>query len=125
VNEADGLPARDQRRLPRKDGPEQGQMRFVGIDDLRIVPRARVVGQSAERRLILVRRCPLHGADANMAGSDAREHRPLEHRFAIDRLPRRDHRKAARRRNAEGVHRLADDVFPQHRAERCAAISAA
>ena len=50
---------------------------------------------------------------------------PCEHRLAIHRLPGRHHRQAAGGRDAERVHRLADDVFPQHRPERGAAVAAA
>ena len=50
---------------------------------------------------------------------------PGEGRLAVDRLARRRDRQAARRRDAEGVHRLADDVLAQHRAEGGAAVAAA
>ncbi len=60
-----------------------------------------------------------------MAGGDARQHRAVEHIVAIDRLAGLRHRQAARRRNAERVHRLADDVFPQHRPERGAPVAPA
>ena len=59
-----------------------------------------------------------------MTGCHAREHgarqRPLaEHRFAGCR-----HRQAARRGDAERVHRLADDVLAQHRPERGPSVAA-
>ena len=60
-----------------------------------------------------------------MARGNAREHRALEHRLAIHRLARRHHGQAPGGRNAERVHRLADDVFPQHRPERGAPVTAA
>ena len=68
---------------------------------------------------------PLHRADANVARGDAGEHGAFAHRLAIDRLACRHHRQAARGRDAERVHRLADDVFPQHRTERGTAVAAA
>ena len=92
---------------------------------LRVVPRPRVVRQRPQRLLVVVCRRPLHRADADVAGGDAREHRALEHRLAIHRLAGRHDRQAARGRNAERVHRLADDVFAQHRPERGAAVAAA
>ena len=103
----------------------QREIRLRRIGELRVMPRACVVGERAHRALVAVRRCPLQRADANVAGGHAREHRALEHRLAIDRLARRHHRQAAGGRNAERVHRLADDVFPQHRPERGAPVTAA
>ena len=60
-----------------------------------------------------------------MARGHAREHGALEHRLAIHRLARRHHGQAPGGRNAERVHRLADDVFPQHGPERGAPVTAA
>ena len=95
------------------------------VGELRVVPRPRVVRKRPQRLLVVVRRRPLHGADADVARGDAREHGAVEHRLAIHRLARRHHRQAAGGRNAERVHRLADDVFPQHRPERGAPVAAA
>ena len=50
---------------------------------------------------------------------------PSQHRLPIDRLARLHHGQAPGGRNAERVHRLADDVFPQHRPERGAAVTPA
>ena len=89
------------------------------------MPRPRVVRKRPQRLLVVVCGCPLHGADADVARGHAREHRAVEHRLAIDRLARRHHGQAPRGRNAERVHRLADDVFPQHRPERGAPVTPA
>ena len=89
------------------------------------MPRPRVVGKRPHGLLVVVCRRPLHGADADMARGHARQHRAVEHRLAIDRLARRHHGQAPRGRNAERVHRLADDVFPQHRPERGAPVTPA
>src|SRR5918993_1426911 len=74
--------------------------------------------QRARRLLVLVRRDPLDGADPDMARRDAREHGALKHRLPIHGLARDRHGQAPGGRDAEGVHRLADDVFPQHGPER-------
>ena len=113
------------RRLPCEDRVEQRDVRLRRIGELRVVPRPRVVRQRPQRRLVVVRRRPLHRADADVARGHAREHGALEHRLAIDRLARRHHGQAPGGRNAERVHRLADDVFPQHRPERGAPVTAA
>ncbi len=52
-----------------------------------------------------------------MAARDARQHRPRQRGLAIDRLARRDDRERARRRDAEGLHGLAEDILPQDRSE--------
>ena len=101
------------------------RVRLRRIGELRVVPRPRVVRQRPRGLLVVVRRRPLHGADADVARGHAREHGALEHRLAIHRLARRHHRQAPGGRNAERVHRLADDVFPQHRPERGAPVTAA
>ena len=92
---------------------------------LRVVPRARVVGERAQCVRIAIGGRPLHGADANVARGDAGEHGAFAHRFPKDRFACHRHREAARRWDAKRVHRLADDVFPQHRAERRTAVAAA
>ena len=97
-----------------------GRVRQLGV-----VPRARVVGECAQGVRIAMGGRPLHGADANVARGDAGEHRAVAHRLAIDRFACHRHREAARRGDAKRVHRLADDVFPQHRAERRTAVAAA
>ena len=100
-------------------------LRLRRIGELRVVSRARVVRKRPHGFLVLVCRCPLHGADANMARGHARQHGAVEHRLAIDRLARLHHGQAPGGRNAERVHRLADDVFPQHRPERGAPVTPA
>ena len=56
---------------------------------------------------------------------DARQHRARQHGLAHHRLAGGDRRERARGRNAQRRHRLADDVFAQHRAQRRAAVAAA
>ena len=128
MDEADQLPAGNQARLPFEDCVEQADVKHVRlrrIGELRIMSRPRVVGKRADGFLIVVCCGPLHGADADMARGHARQHRAVEHFLAIDRLAGLRHGQAPRRRNAERVHRLADDVFPEHRPERGAPVAAA
>ena len=125
MDEADQLPAGDQRRLPCEDRVEQRDVRLRRIGELRVVSRPRVVRKRPHGFLVVVCRCPLHGADADMARGNARQHGAVEHRLAIDRLARLHHGQAPGGRNAERVHRLADDVFPQHRPERGAPVTPA
>ncbi len=128
MDEADQLPSGDQARLPFEDRVEETHVKHVRlrrVGELRIVSRPRVVGKRADGVLIVVCRGPLHGADADMARGHARQHRAVEHFLPIDRLAGLRHRQAPGRRNAERVHRLADDVFPEHRSERGAPVAAA
>ena len=125
MDEADQLPAGDQGRLPSEDRVEQRDVRLRRIGELRVVSRPRVVRKRPHGFLVVVCRCPLHGADADMARGNARQHCAVEHRLAIDRLARLHHCQAPGGRNAERVHRLADDVFPQHRPERGAPVTPA
>jgi len=63
-------------------------------------------------------------SDADVARGHSREHCALKHVLAVHRLPRRHHGQAPGGRNAERMHRLADDVFPQHGPERGPPITA-
>ena len=87
------------------------------------MPLARVIRQRANGVRVVVRRGPLHRPDPDVAGGDAGQYRALEHCFAIHGLTGRDYGQAPGRWYAERVHRLADDVFPQHRPERRAAVA--
>ena len=90
-----------------------------------IVPADGVVGQRAQRRLVAMRGRPFERADPQVAGGDAGEHRARQRLLAIHGLAGGDHRQAARRGDAERVHRLADDQFPKHRTQGRASVAAA
>ena len=59
----------------------------------------------------------LKGADAYMAAGDSRQHRPRQEFLSRDLLAGADCRQGASGGNAEGVHRLADKVLAQYRAD--------
>jgi hypothetical protein len=84
-----------------------------------------VVGEPPEEIRIPARRRILEGPDPEMAGGDADEHRSGQERVAGDLLPGREHGERPRRGDAEGVHRLADQVLAQHRPDRRLAVPAA
>ncbi|GCC47720.1 hypothetical protein chiPu_0031879, partial [Chiloscyllium punctatum] len=67
----------------------------------------------------------LEGADADVAGGDPGQHRTRQRGLAHHRLAGDDGSERAGGRDAQGEHRLADDVFAQDRTERGAAIAAA
>jgi hypothetical protein len=109
------------RRSPRRaPGADRARRRSRGSAACACSRRSR-----ATRCRVAMCGGPLHGPDADVARRDAREHRAVEHRLAIHGLARHHHRQAARRRNAECVQGLADDVFAQHRTQRRAAVAAA
>src|SRR6478672_8194266 len=88
------------------------------------MPLDRVVRQRSQRGQIIVSRRILESADADMAGSDPREHRAWQQLLANNFLTGDGDREAAGGWNAERMHRFADDVFAQHRPERRATVAA-
>ena len=83
---------------------------------------------SASRRsaiIVLTRGKILERADADVARRNAGEHRARQHGLAHHILARDHGGQRARGRYAQREHRLADDVFAQHGAERGAAVAAA
>ena len=70
-----------------------------------------------------MRRRPFERAHAQMARRNACEHGPGQHALTLHGLARGHDGEAARRGNAEGVHRLTDDELAQHRTKRGAAVA--
>ena len=65
----------------------------------------------------------LERADANVAGGDAGEDGPGQRRLPHHALAGHDSGERSRGGNAQRRHRLADDVFAQHRTKRGTAIA--
>ncbi len=125
MDEADQQPARDQFGLAGGHGAEQGMIGTLRVGEIRIVPGDDVIGEPSHRLGIAARGKILEGADADMAGSDPGQHRAGQRRLAHHALAGDDGGERARGRNAQGMHRFADDVFAQHRPQRGAAVAAA
>ena len=125
VDEAHQHPLGHQVGLARDHAIEQGAIRVLLVARIGIVAGDDMVGQQAQRLAIAARSEELEGADADVAGRDARQHRARQHGLAHHRLAGGDRRERARGRDAERRHRLADDVFAQHRTQRRTAIAAA
>ena len=89
------------------------------------MPGDDVVGEPPHALGIAARGKILEGADADMARGDAGQHRARQRRLAQHALAGHDRGERPRGRNAQRRHRLADDVFAQHRTERGAAVAAA
>ena len=104
---------------------EQGAIGVDLVACIGIVPRDHMVGEQTQRFAVAAGSEELEGADADMAFGNARQHRAGQHGLAHHRLAGGDRRERSRRRNAQRRHRLADDVFAQHRSQRGAAVTAA
>ena len=92
---------------------------------LRVVAGDHVVRQQPHRLEVAPRGEVLEGADADVAGGDARQHGAGQRRLADDLFAGRHRGQRAGRRDAERGHGLAHDVLAQHRSERGAAVAAA
>ena len=125
VDEAHQHPSRHQLGLPRDHAIEQRAIRVLLVARIGIVPGDDVVGEQTQRLAIAARGEELESADADVACGNARQHRAGQHGLAHHRLAGGDRRERARGWNAERRHRLADDVFAQHRAQRRAAVTTA
>ena len=106
-------------------GFEEREVRVLRVDDVRVVAGDRVVGEAPHERRIVARGCVLERADAEMARRDPGEHRAGQHGVARDPLAGRDDGQRPGRGDAERMHRLADHVLAQHRADRGLAVTAA
>ena len=89
------------------------------------MPGDDVIGQPPHALGVAARGEKLERADADVAGGDAGEHGAGQRRLAHHALAGHDGGERSRGRNAQRRHRLADDVFAQHRTKRGAAIAAA
>ena len=92
--------------------------------EFRVVTGDRVISESAEFFVADANRV-FERADTDVAGGHPGQDRPAFRGFATNRLAGRDDGQAAGRRNAERGHRLADDVFTQHRPQRRQPVAAA
>ena len=123
MDEADQQPARDEVGLSRDDAFEQRVIGALGHPDVRIVSADDMVGELSHALGVAARGEELEGADADMARRDARQHRAGQHGLALHALARRHRGERACGGDAQRKHRLADDVFAQHRSERGAAVA--
>ena len=98
--------------------------RVTGLQ-LRVVPRNGVVQQGANAVGVAARGEILEGADAQVAGRDAREHGAGLGLFTQHLLPGGHHGQRAGGGNAQREHGFADEVFAQHGAHGRAAVAGA
>ena len=125
MDEADEHPLRDEARLGGDHRVEEREVRRVRGRRVRVVAGDRVVGEPAQQVDVAVGGGVLEAADPQVAARDPGEHGAGQDGLAAYAATGRHHRERARRRDAEGVHRLADDVLPQHRTDGGQAVAAA
>jgi hypothetical protein len=88
------------------------------------VTRHDVIGELPEAIRILARLEVFESAHPHMAARHARQHGAGQGSgLAKDGLPGGDRRQGAGCRDAEGLHGLAEDVFPQHRSQPGPAVA--
>ena len=117
--------SRDQRRLGGDDRLEQGEVGVLRVGGRGVVARDRVVGEAPEQVEVVGGPGVLEGADAQVAARHPGQHGAGQHGLALHGATGRHDGEAAGRGDAEGVHRLADDVLAQHRADSGQAVAAA
>ena len=125
MDEADAEPAGDEIGLRECDGAQQLQIGFLHLAKLGIVALDHIVGQCPQSVDILSGGEILERADAHMARRHPHEDGARLRRLAIDLFACRDGGQRACSADAERMHCLREDIFPQHRAECRTAIAAA
>src|SRR5687768_8875221 len=81
------------------------------------MPSESVICQDLDCLFIILGSKILKRADANVTCRHAGQHRPWQRGLAEDRLAGSDRRQRARRGDTESMHRLADDIFAEDRAQ--------
>jgi hypothetical protein len=116
---------RQQRRLAFGDGAQPLCVAVCGAGQIRVVAGDAVIGQLAQLLALVAGGEVFEGADAEMAGGDARQLRAGQGLVAIHGFASGDHRQGARGRDAQRMHGLADQHFAQHRADGGFAVTIA
>ena len=125
VHEPDQHPAGDERGLRLDHRLEEGDIRLLRVGGSGLVAGDGVVGEPPEQCHVAVHGDVLERSDSQMAAGDPGEDRAGQRHVAPHRLACRDDSERSGGRDAQCVHRLADEVLAQHRAERGAPVQAA
>ena len=121
MDEPHQQPARDQFRLPSDHRFQECSV----ARGSRVMPRDRIVRERPDAVGILAGGEILEGADADVAGGDAGDDGAGQVGLADHGFAGRDGGQRPRGGDAEGVHGLGDQIFPENGAERGAAVPAA
>jgi len=125
VDEADQYPLGDERRLARCDPAQQTEVAIGVGREIGIVAGDDVVGQRAHRFVHAARGEELERSHPHVARGHARQQRAGKRLLAPHHLTAADRRQRPGGRDAERVHRLANQVLAQHRADRGFPVAAA
>ena len=120
MHEARAQPRRDEVGLGVGDGIEQGE-RTVGlgkVEQVWVVAGGGVVDETLDDVVSAMSSRELEGTDPQMTRRDAHQHRARKNPFPLDAATRGDDRQRPGGGDAQGVHRLGDQVFAQHRTQR-------
>ena len=121
----DQHPSRQQRRLDGDDRFEQREVGALGRRGGGMVPRDRVVGEAPQQVDVARGRGVLEAPHPQVAAGDAGEDGARQKRLSLYRAPGAHYGQGSGSRDTESVHRLADDVFAQHRPDDGQAVTAA
>ena len=111
--------------LPGGNRLEERKVGLLVVLELGIVAADHVVGERPDGLHVAAGGEELEGADANMARRDAGEDGAGQDLLPVHRLSGDGCGERPGRRHPERVHRLADDIFAQHRSQRCPSVAAA
>ncbi len=125
VDEPHEHPSGYQRRLRGDHRLEERAVRVLGLCGVGIVAGDGVIGEAAQEVDVARGAGVLEAAHAQVAVRDPGEHGARQQGLAAYRPSRCHHGEGACRRYAKGVHRLADDVFAQHRADGSQSVAGA
>ena len=104
---------------------QQREVGTLAVRYIRVMPGDDVIGQLPNALGIAAGREVLEGSDPDVAGGDAGEDSTGQRRLAQYAFAGQHRGERSRGRDSQHRHRLADDVFAQHRTERRAAVAPA
>ena len=120
--EADGLPLCDQICSSFGNGTQQGGIGIGCLSAVRVMLPDHVIGQRAQRNILLARGKVFEMTETDEAGGKARDHGGSFHLFAVDRIARTGQAQRARCGDAERLHGLGRDEFADRRAQYGTAV---
>ena len=129
MNEPDQHPSRHQRCLHGDHRVEQLEVGAFGLRRAGMVAGDRVIGQASQQvpfwAPVASRGGVLEAPHPQVTAGDADKHGAGKYRLPLYRAPGPDYGQGSGRRDAQGVHPLADDVFAQHWSYRGEAVATA
>ena len=104
-------PTRDKQSLALDHGPEHSERRPFEFSRFREVTIDHILGEAFNSFHVVARGEILEGPDADVTRRDPGQYRPGQRAVTKDTFTRQDGGQRPRRRNAERMHRFADEIF--------------